>query len=88
MEAAVPPPGREKMVVKPDEDEDEATDLSRLLEHLAFTAATLISSHGDDTARIERTLNEFSAAVRRNTRTITRQRQRRPRPLPFAIAWV
>jgi hypothetical protein len=83
---APPAPGLERMVVEPDDGEDEVTELSRLLEHMAFTAATLISSHGDDTARVEQTLNEFLAAVRRNIRTITRQRQRRP--LSFHIARV
>jgi hypothetical protein len=74
--------------VESDEDEDGATDLSQLLEHLAFTAAALILSHGDDAARIRRTLNEFTATVCRNTRALSRQQRWRPRPLPYAIAWV
>jgi hypothetical protein len=74
--------------VESDEDEDGATDQSQLLEHLAFTAAALISSHGDDAARIRRTLNKFTATVCRNTRALSRQRRWRPRPLPYAIAWV
>jgi hypothetical protein len=71
----VPPPGQERMVVEPDDGKDEVTELSRLLEHMAFTAATLISSHGDDPARVERTLAAFSTAVCNNTRLITQQRQ-------------
>jgi hypothetical protein len=74
--------------VDSDEDEDGATDQSQLLEHLAFTAAALISSHGDNAARIRRTLNEFTATVCRNTRALSRQRRRRPSPLPYAIMWI
>jgi hypothetical protein len=68
------------MVVEPDDGEEEVTELSRLLEHMAFTAATLISSHGDDPGRVERTLAEFSTAVRNNTRIITQQRQEHTLP--------
>jgi hypothetical protein len=77
----VPPPGQERMVVEPDDGEDEVTGLSRLLEHMTFTAATLISSHRDDPARVERTLAEFSTAVHNNTRIIAQQRQDHMLPL-------
>jgi hypothetical protein len=78
-----PPPNAARMVVvEPDDGEEkEVTKLSRLLEHKAFTAATLISSNGDNPARVERTLAEFSTAVRNNTRIITQQRQDHTLPL-------
>jgi hypothetical protein len=76
-----PPPAAARMVVEPDDGEEEVTELSWLLEHMVFTAATLISSNGDDPARVERTLAEFSTTVRNNTRIITQQRQDHTLPL-------
>jgi hypothetical protein len=76
-----PPPTAARMVVEPDDVEEEVTELSGLLEHMAFTAATLISSDGDDPARVERALAEFATAVHNNTRTITQQRRGNTLPL-------
>jgi hypothetical protein len=55
----------------------DMTELSRLLDHMAFTVATLISSNAEDPAVVSKTLAEFQAAVRDNTRLISQQRRER-----------
>jgi hypothetical protein len=52
------------------------TKLSKLLDHMDFTVATLISSNADDPGVVpSRTLADFQAAVRDNTRLISQQQR-------------
>ncbi len=55
----------------------DMTELSRLLDHMAFTVATLISSNAEDPTVVSKTLAEFQAAVRDNTRLISQQKRER-----------
>jgi hypothetical protein len=55
----------------------DMTELSRLLDHMAFTVATLISSNAEDPAVVSRTLEDFQTAVRDNTMVISRRRRER-----------
>jgi hypothetical protein len=55
--------------------EDNVGELTRLLEHMAFTAATLISSNADDPAHVSRSLRMFQDSVRDNTRMLQRTRR-------------
>jgi hypothetical protein len=55
--------------------EDNVGELTRLLEHMAFTAATLISSNADDPAHVSRSLRMFQESVRDNTRMLQRTRR-------------
>jgi hypothetical protein len=59
----------------------DMTELTRLLDHMAFTVATLISSNADDPTVVSSTLAEFQAAVRDNTRMISQQRRDRDQGL-------
>ena len=51
----------------------DVTELTRLLDHMAFTIATLISSNAEDPALVSRTLADFQEAVQDNTMLISRQ---------------
>jgi hypothetical protein len=69
------PPTRQGL--SSDAAESNMTELSRLLDHMAFTAATLISSNAEDPDMMSKTLADFQAAVRDNTRLISQQRRNR-----------
>jgi hypothetical protein len=53
---------------------DDIGQLSKLLEHMAFTTATLISSEHGNSGRIEHLLNAFNRQVRTHTDAITSAR--------------
>jgi hypothetical protein len=73
--APVTPQGRPH--VTNNNGDRDMTELSRLLDHMAFTVATLISSNAEDPATVSRTLEDFQIAVRDNTRIISRRRRER-----------
>jgi hypothetical protein len=52
------------------EENDDIEQLSNLLEHMAFTAATVISSKHGDPGQMTRLLDSFDRAVREHTNTI------------------
>jgi hypothetical protein len=58
--------------------DDGVTELSHLLEHLAFTPATLISSTADDPDLNQRTLDSFQVSVRDNARRMGNQQRNNP----------
>ena len=62
------------------ERDDDLGELTRLLEHLAFTSATLISSRFDDPERMESLMLSFSQQVRLTTRTMASSRNNNSRP--------
>jgi hypothetical protein len=67
---------------------DNNTDLdqlSSLMEHLAFTSATVISSNYADPQHMENLLTQFDRAVRTNARTIASTRQANGTPPSAAI---
>jgi hypothetical protein len=57
------------------DNDNEVSEVTRILEQLAFTAATLISADYQDTERTERALDAFQSSVRNSTRMITNQRR-------------
>jgi hypothetical protein len=48
-------------------DDDGGSELARILEQLAFSAATLISAEADDLEQTNRIIDGFQALVRDNT---------------------
>jgi hypothetical protein len=50
-----------------DDGHDEVEELSQLLEHMAFTAAMVVSSHHGSPDTMERILESFTRAVRDKT---------------------
>jgi hypothetical protein len=57
-------------------DVSTISELSRLLEHMAFTSATLISSAHSEPREMEHILQEYIRAVRNNTTNIANSKDR------------
>jgi hypothetical protein len=60
-------------------DLSDIGQLTSLMEHMAFTSATVISSNYTDTQQMETRLDLFDRAVRDNARTIANTRQQADR---------
>jgi hypothetical protein len=60
---------------EPTVDNSDVEQLTGLMEHMAFTSATVLSSNYADTQRMEELLTLFDRAVRDNARTIVNARQ-------------
>jgi hypothetical protein len=67
---------------------DDVAHLTGLLEHMAFTAASIISSSHDDSPRMEQLLTSFERSVRTHAVTLSTSRrhsQSSSRPTPTRI---
>jgi hypothetical protein len=60
---------------KPTINNSDLEQLTSLMEHMAFTSTTVISSNYVDTQRMEELLTLFDRAVRDNARTIANTRR-------------
>jgi hypothetical protein len=58
------------------ENDGDIEQLVHLLDHMAFTAATIISSEHEDSARMTRLLDSFDRAVREHANNIAGNRNR------------